>query len=89
MGRRGTRVGWVLVKVKRKKQDDTKVGFRAVPMSTCTHKVTNIHLKGLDRHVVTMGAISVPHYKIGDLRWCHFINREFRWSEKHLEKQFS
>ena len=82
MGGSGTGVGWVVEKVKTKKQDDTKVEFRVVLMSTCTHKVANIHLEGLDRHVVTMGAISVPHWKIVALYWRHFTSCGFTWSEK-------
>ena len=47
---------------------------------------SNVHLhsqggnyspKGLDRHVVTMGAISVPHYKIVAFHWQHFTSRGF------------
>ena len=49
-------------KVTTKKQDDTKVEFRVALMSTCTHKGANIPLQGLDRHVVTMGAITGPYY---------------------------
>ena len=51
--------GWVVAKVKTKKEDDTKVEFRVALISTYTHKVANIPLQGLDRYVVTMGG---PYY---------------------------
>ena len=42
----------------------------------------NILLQGLDRRVLTVGAISGPHCQIGVLYWYHFTSHEFTWSEK-------
>ena len=44
----------------------------------------NVPLKGLDRHVLTLGAISGPHCQIGAFHWCHFIIRGFTWSAKSI-----
>ena len=44
----------------------------------------NVPLKGLDKHVLTVGAISGPHCQIGAFHWCHFIIRGFTWSAKSI-----
>ena len=50
----------------------------------------NISLQGLDRHALTVGAISGPHSQIGALLWRHFTSSEFTWSAKSIqEKQTS
>ena len=50
----------------------------------------NIPLQGVDRRVLTVGAISGPHSQIGALLWPHFTSRGFTWSAKStLEKQTS
>ena len=48
---------------------------------------TNIPLQGLDRHALTVGAISGPHTQLGALLWRHFSSHGFTWStKKHLGK---
>ena len=37
----------------------------------------NIPLQGLDRHALTVGAISDPHSQLGALLWHHFTSRGF------------
>ena len=36
----------------------------------------NIPLQGLDKHALTVGAISGPHRQIGALLWRHFTSRQ-------------
>ena len=67
-------------------------GFRVAITSKCIHKMANcnIPLQGLDGCVLTVGAISGPHWQIGALHWHHFTSHEFTWSTKStLEKQTS
>ena len=70
-------------KAKTKKQDSTMVEFREAMMSTCTylHRVS-IPLQGLDRCVLTVGAVSGPHCQIGALHWRHFTSHGFTWSKE-------
>ena len=42
-GWEGMGVGWVVAKLKTKKQDDTLVDFRVAMISTCTHKGPMFH----------------------------------------------
>ena len=46
---------------------------------------TNIPLQGLDRHALTVRAISGPHSQIGALLWRHFTSRGFTWSAKGIQ----
>ena len=49
-----------------------------------------IPLQGLDRHVLTEGAILGPHCQTGALHWCHSTSHGFTWLAKGtLEKQTS
>ena len=48
----------------------------------------NISLQGLDRRVLTVGAISGPHSQIGALTallWRCFTSRELTWSAKSIQ----
>ena len=47
----------------------------------------NIQLQGLDRHALTVGAISVPlsQLAIGAHLWCHFTSHGFTWSAKSIQ----
>ena len=48
----------------------------------------NVPLQDLDRHALTMGAISGSRCQTGALNWCHFTSCGFTWSTKStLEKQ--
>ena len=50
----------------------------------------NIPLQGLDRCVLTVGAVSGPRCQIVALHWCHFTSLELTWLAKStLEKQTS
>ena len=49
-----------------------------------TQRVT-IPLQGLDRHALTVGAISGPHRKLGALLWHHFTSHGFTWSAKSIQ----
>ena len=64
---------------------------RVVMMSKCTKlQWTNIPLKGQGRQVLTVGAISDPHFLFRALHWHHFTSHELAWSTKStLEKQTS
>ena len=48
----------------------------------------NIPLQGLDRHALTMGAISGPHSQIGALLWHHFTTESWIYmvGKKHYRK---
>ena len=46
-------------------------------------QMANFPLQGLDRSVLTVGALSVPHCQIGARHWHHFTGRGFKWSETH------
>ena len=48
----------------------------------------NIPLQGLDRRVLTVGAISGPHYQMEALHWCHFTSHGFTYvdGKKHSGK---
>ena len=45
----------------------------------------NIPLQGLDRHALTVGAISGPHGQPRALLWCHFTSHGFTWSAKSIQ----
>ena len=45
----------------------------------------NIPLQGLDRHALTVGAISGSHSQPGALLWRHFTSRGFTWSAKSMQ----
>ena len=81
-------MGLAVSKAKTNKQDDTMVDFRVAMYDIHMHPQTaNIPLQGLDRHVLTVGAISGLHCQIGILHWCYFTSCGFTWSEKSsLEK---
>ena len=93
---KGTGIKYVVAKAKTKKQHDTNGGVQSsyCMMSTCTVPIqsANTSLQSLDRHmhVLTVGAVSSPHYQNGTLHWYHFTSYEFTWLAKStLEKQVS
>ena len=56
---------WMVSKAKTKKQDDTMVEFRVAMYDIHMHpQRTNIPLQGLDKRVLTVGAISRPIAKL-------------------------
>ena len=78
--------GW-WQKLKQRRKKTQIVEFRVAMYDIYMHpKRANILLQGLDRHELTVGAISGPHSKIGALLWCHCICHGFTCSAKHSGK---
>ena len=67
--------GW-WQRLKQRSKMTQMVEFIVVVTSTCIHKA-NIPLQGLDRHLLTMGAISGPHCQIRALHWHHLQGRSW------------
>ena len=68
---------WQKLKQTRKKTQI--VEFRVAMMCTCTHKgPIIIPLQGLDRHALTVGAISGPHSQLGALLWRHLSAKSIK-----------
>ena len=87
---RGARVGWMVAKAKTKKQDDTNSRVASEYDVHMYPQRANILLQGLNRHGLTVEAISGPHCQIGAVHWHHITSREFTWLVKStLEKQNS
>ena len=64
-GARGLGGWWHKLKQRRKRLQ--MVEFRVAMMCTCTHKgptTCSIPIQGLDRHILTVEAISGPHCQI-------------------------
>ena len=47
----------------------------------------SIPLQGLDRHALTMGAISDTHCQIGTLLWHHFTSGGFMWLARSTREE--
>ena len=89
MGGKGLTVGWVVATAKSKNGTTQIAELRVAMMSTYSQWV-NIPLQGLDRHVLTLGAILGLHCQIRAFHWHHLTNRKFTWlAESTLEKQTS
>ena len=80
-------VGWVVAKAKTKKQDNTNGRARSGYDVHMYPQWANNPLQGLDKHILTVEAISGPHYQIKALHWHHFTNCEFTWSAKSTPKK--
>ena len=79
--------GW-WQKLNQIRQKTQIVEFRAAMTCTCTHaQRANIPLQGLDKHALTVGAISGPHSQLEALLWCHFTSRGFTWSAKSIQEK--
>ena len=71
--------GWWQKLNQRRKKTYT-VEFKVAMTCTGTHKRANIPLQDLDRHTLTVGAISGPHCQLVALLWCQFTSHGFTWS---------
>ena len=47
----------------------------------------SIPIQGIDRHALTVGAISGPNCHIGAPLWCHFTSCGFTWLAKNTLKK--
>ena len=63
-GREGRGVGWVVAKAQTKKKQDTNSIVQSSYDVYMHLQRANIPLKGLDRHALTVGAISDPHSQL-------------------------
>ena len=87
IGGKGLIVGWVVETAKSKNGTTQIAEFRVAMISTYPQCV-NIPLQGLDRHVLTVGAILGLHRQIRAFHWHHLTNHKFTWlAESILEKQ--
>ena len=75
-GARGWGGWWQKLKQRRKKTQI--VEFMQSRYDIYVHpQKANIPLYGLDRHALTVGAISGPDSQIGPFLWCHFTSCGF------------
>ena len=83
-------MGWVVAKAKTKKQDGTNGRVLSGYAIHMHPQGVSIPPQGLDRRVLTVGAVSGPHYQIRALHWHHFTSCRFTWLEKStVEKHTS
>ena len=81
VGGRGAEWGAWWQKLNQRRKKTQIVELRRVHTPT----KTNIPLQGLDRRVLTVGAISRPHSQIGALLWHHFTSRGFTWLAQSIQ----